>query len=304
MSGNEPIEERIVAGIELGGTKAIAVIGRGRRILERIAIPTKSPDETLGALATQLGEWAETWHPQALGIAAFGPIDVNPASAGYGHMLTTPKAGWAGVEIVERLSAGLGIPCALHTDVTGAAMAEGLWGDCAGLDDFVYVTIGTGIGMGIITNGLPVTGVMHPECGHLRVRRVPGDDFAGHCPYHGDCLEGLASGPAIEARVGSPATDLPPDHPAWPLVADALAEGFASLLLTLSPAAILIGGGVGVGQAHLLPGIRRRIVHKLANYLPGLEDRIATLIRTASLGAEAGPLGALALGHHAIATAG
>ena len=296
----------LLAGVELGGTKAIAVLGRGDRVLDRVSIPTRLPAETLAALGEVLGCWRRDHGPAALGIAAFGPVSVDPAAPDYGRILTTPKSGWIGADILTPLAAAAGTDrVKLHTDVTGAALAEGRWGAGAGLTDFVYVTIGTGIGMGIVANGAPIAGRLHPEAGHLRVRRPASDPFAGTCPYHRDCLEGLASGPAIAARAGAPADTLGPDHPAWGPAADAVAEGFASLFLTLAPAAILVGGGLGLGQPQLLPLIRRGVVEKLGGYLPYLADAdaVARAILPASLGDRAGPLGALALADLALGAA-
>lgn len=296
----------ILAGIELGGTKAIAVLGRGRRIQESVSVPTGLPGETLAALGGVLGRWRRDHAPAALGIASFGPVGVNPAAADYGRILTTPKSGWIGADILTPLAAAAGTNrVMLHTDVTGAALAEGRWGAGSGLTDFVYVTVGTGIGMGIVANGAPIAGRLHPEAGHLRVRRMIGDGFAGICPYHHDCLEGLASGPAVAARAGAPADTIGPDHPAWGAAADALAEGFASLFLTLAPAAILVGGGLGLGQPQLLALVRRGVVVKLAGYLPYLADDGAAgrAILPAELGDRAGPLGALALAEAALRAA-
>lgn len=286
----------VVAGVELGGTKAIAVLGHGRTILDSLRVPTTTPGETLGALGERIAAWREEWHPRALGIASFGPIAIRPGRSGYGRMLATPKPGWTGADILAPLSAALPGPCRLHTDVTAAALAEGRWGAAKGLTDYLYVTIGTGIGVGIVANGRPVAGEMHPEAGHLRVRRVAGDGFAGVCPFHGDCLEGLASGPAIAARCGAPAGSVPPDDPAWGLIADAIAEAFANLMLTLAPAAIIVGGGVGGGQAHILPLVRARVAAKLAGYLPFADEAaLGRRIVGATLGDEAGPVGALLL---------
>jgi fructokinase len=174
-------------------------------------------------------------------------------------------------------------------------------GAARGLEDLVYITVGTGVGMGIIAGGRPVTGRMHPEAGHLRVPRLPGDDFAGVCLFHGDCLEGLASGPAIAARTGMTADVLPQDHPAWLPVADALAEGIAALMLTLACERIVIGGGVGLGRPHLLAMAKARIAAKLGGYLPSLDDaEIGAMIVPAALGSDAGPLGALALAELAL----
>ncbi|WP_068087671.1 ROK family protein [Novosphingobium rosa] len=289
------------AGVELGGTKTIAVIGRGQEIVERITFPTTTPEATLGAVAGQLAAWHATFRPEALGIASFGPIALNARHGAHGHMLPTPKAGWSGADVLGILSAAMPVPVALHTDVTAAALAEQRWGAARGLSDIAYITIGTGIGMGVIAGGQPVTGRMHPEAGHLRVRRLPGDRFAGVCSFHGDCLEGLASGPAIAARAGMTADLLPEDHPAWLPVTDALAEGIATLMLTLSCERIVIGGGVGLGRPHLLPLVRGRIAGKLGGYLPSLgEAEIAALVVPAALGGDAGPLGTLALADTAL----
>ncbi len=284
------VSEAMVAGVELGGTKSIAVIGRGRDIVDRFRVPTTTPAETLGALSTKLAEWREEYRPAAIGIASFGPIAVAQ-----GRMLPTPKPHWAGADIVGPLGDGFD-RVAFHTDVTGAALGEGRYGAAAGLSDFLYVTVGTGVGMGIIAGGRPVTGMMHPEAGHIRVRRRAGDDFAGACPFHGDCLEGLVSGPAIAARAGKPAHLLGADDPAWRDVADALGEAFATLFLTLSPARIIVGGGVGLGQPQLLPMVRERVIAALGGYLgfvdaSSVEERIVP----AGLGEEAGPLGTLVM---------
>lgn len=292
------VADRMVAGVELGGTKSIVVIGRGETILDRFRVPPTTPDETLGALAAKLIEWRRDYRPQAIGIASFGPISVAE-----GRMLPTPKPHWAGADIVGPLSAGFD-RVAFHTDVTGAALGEGRHGAGFGLSDFLYVTVGTGVGMGMIVNGQPVTGMMHPEAGHIRVRRRAGDDFAGACPFHGDCLEGLVSGPSIATRAGKPAHLLDADDPAWRDVADALGEAFAMLFLTLSPARIIIGGGVGLGQPQVLPMVRERTVAALAGYLGFVDERsIAERIVPAGLGDEAGPLGTLVMAQGVLADA-
>ena len=292
----DPAPSPVLAGVELGGTKLCLVVGRGREILDSERLPTGQPAETLAAAAAILARWHERWQPRALGIASFGPVAVDPRSPDYGHLLATPKPGWAGTDVLGALSAGFDDRVALHTDVTAAALAEGRWGAARGLDDHLYVTVGTGIGMGLVVGGRPVMGLMHPEAGHFRVRRVTGDRFAGNCPFHGDCLEGLASGPAIKARTGRPADELAEDDPAWALVADALAEAFAGLFLTLATGRIVVGGGVGVGQPHLLPMVRERVVEKLGGYLPFVDQaQVAERIVPAALGGDAGPLGALVL---------
>ncbi len=291
----------IVAGVELGGTKAIAVVGYGRMILDKVQVPTTTPAETLGALGICLREWQARWNPRALGIASFGPVSIHTGRSDYGHMLPTPKAGWTGADLLGPLDGTIKGPCFLHTDVTAAALAEGRWGAAQQLSDFIYVTIGTGIGIGIIANGQPIAGQMHPEAGHLRVRRMVDDAFPGICPFHGDCLEGLASGPAIAARSGVDGADLTQDDPAWIPIADAIAEAFVSLFLTLAPQAIVVGGGVGTGQRHLLEKVRTGVAQKLGDYLPHVEETaLARMIMPAALGGQAGPVGALMLAEMAL----
>lgn len=292
----------ILAGVELGGTKSIALIGRDDEILDQVTVPTTTPEETLSQLAAALAGWRAVHRPVALGVASFGPVGVLPDRADHGRMLPTPKPGWAGAAILDPLAAMVEGPAMIHTDVTGAALAERRWGAATGAQDVIYVTIGTGIGMGIVANGHAVTGQMHPEAGHIRVRRLAGDDFAGTCPFHGDCLEGLASGPAIVARAGGrPGDAIADDDPLWVPVADALADGFAVLMQTLAPDRLLIGGGVAVKRPMLLPMIRRGMVEKLGGYLPFVsEATIDAQVRLAGLGDRAGPLGALALAQMAL----
>lgn len=287
-------------GVELGGTKIIVVVGRGREVIDHLVVPTTTPRKTLRAVASRLHSWHGTYRPAAMGIASFGPIALTDRYRSRGAMLPNPKPGWSDADVLGPLVEAMPVPVALHTDVTAAALAEGRWGAAKGLRDFVYITVGTGIGMGIIANGKPIAGRVHPEAGHMRVRRLAGDAFAGVCPFHGDCLEGLASGPAIAARAGAPGPTLASDDPAWMPVADALAEAMGVLLLTLSCERIVIGGGVGVGQPHLLDMIRTRIIDKLAGYLPGFEGRAGEdIIVPAALGRDAGPLGALLLASRA-----
>ncbi len=299
VTGQETLP--ILAGVELGGTKAIAVVAQGRAVLDEMRVPTTSPDETLGALSTRLTDWSARFRPQALGIASFGPVSLRLGRPDYGQILPTTKPGWAGADIVTPLATPIDGPRLLQTDVNAAALAEGRWGAGRGMTDFIYVTIGTGVGMGIIVNGLPVTGQMHPEAGHIRVRRMSGDIFPGACTFHGDCLEGLASGPAIAARAGRPAHELTPDDPAWALVADAIAEAFVALILTLAPQLIIVGGGVGVGQPHLLARVREGVAEKIAGYLPFIDRAMLDrMIVPPMLADRAGPLGALLLAEMAL----
>ena len=278
----------LLAGVELGGTKTIAVLSRGGDIIDRWRIATTTPADTLGAVAARLAQW----RPDALGIACFGPLAIRRDDPRFGHILATPKPGWQGVDLIAALAAGR--PVALTTDVIAAALAEGEAGAAQGLSDFVYVTIGTGIGMGIVSGGRPLTGRLHPEAGHMSVPRIPGDDFAGCCGFHHDCLEGLASGRAIAARTGQAGESLSDDDAAWRFVVDALAHGFANLRLTLAPQAIVIGGGVATDRAWLAPAIAVRMDEVLGGYLD------ASSVIPAALGADAGPRGALLLAASAL----
>jgi fructokinase len=286
-----------VAGVELGGTKCIAVVAHGRDILAQAQWPTgANAPATLSAVSKWLVAAKAEHGFEALGIASFGPLCLDRNNADFGKILDTPKPGWAGVDVVDALSGGLGVPVCFDTDVAGAALAEGLWGAAIGCGVHVYLTIGTGIGGGVVIDGKPLHGAVHPEIGHVRVRRVAGDAFAGACPVHGDCLEGLASGPAIARRTGRPAETIAPTDPVWECVAAELAELMHMLILTLSPHRIVLGGGVGYGQPHLLARVRTAAAMRLNAYLPG--QTVADLERMivpAGLGAEAGVCGALAL---------
>jgi fructokinase len=292
----------LVAGVELGGTKCIAVLARGRSIVQRAQWATgDNPAATLGMIADWLDFAARAEPFAALGIASFGPLRVDPAAADYGCIVNTPKPGWSGANVLAGIARHFAGAIAIDTDVAGAALAEGRWGATAGCTSHVYLTIGTGIGGGIVIDGKPVHGTFHPELGHVRVRRAAGDSFAGLCPIHGDCLEGLASGLAIAARSGRPADTLAPTDPVWLLVADEIAELMASLILTLAPHRIVIGGGVGEGQPALLPLIRTATARLLGGYLPG-HDRasLEVLIVRPALGHDAGVFGAIALATEAL----
>ena len=291
------MREARVAGVELGGTKIIGVIGQGRTICAREQWPTgEDPSAVLPIVADWLKRQQSDLSIEALGIASFGPICLDQTDPRYGQILSTPKPGWSGIDVIGQLSRDLHVPVAFDTDVAGAALAEGRWGAAVGCAVYVYLTIGTGIGGGIVIDGKPLHGALHPEIGHIRVRRADRDNFAGLCPFHGDCLEGLASGPAIAARAGRSAQDLPPDHPLWNSIASDIAEAMQMLILTISPQRIIIGGGVGQGQRHLLSLIRAETAAGLAGYIP---DRIARdlndVIVSPLLGGEVGALGSIAL---------
>jgi fructokinase len=282
-----------LAGVELGGTKAIAVLGYGTEIVERARFPVADAAETLAAVADQLRHWHEVEPIAALGVASFGPVDIRPGSATYGQMHATPKPGWRGADVLGELQRAAGCPAIIHTDVTAAALAEAKFGAARGCQDHVYMTIGTGVGIGIVTGGYPLTGQLHPEGGHASVRRMPGDSFAGNCPFHGDCLEGLVSGPAIAARAGRPGSELGDDDPAWDPVVDAIAEACANLFMVLASERIVLGGGVINDRLWLVDAVGRSTAEKLGDYLPYIRGQAP--IAAAELGADAGPRGSLLL---------
>jgi fructokinase len=291
-----------LAGVELGGTKAIAVLGRGTEIVERVRFEVSDAASTLAPIADQLAGWGREAPIEALGIASFGPVGVKPGTPGYGRIFdTTPKPGWGGTDLVQTLGSAVAAPVALHTDVTAAALAEGRWGSAKGCADYCYATIGTGIGIGIVVGGRPVSGALHPEGGHIRVPRSPGDSVAGSCPVHGDCLEGIASGSAIAARTGGRGDEISDDDPLWAYVVGAIAEGCANLFLTLASERIVLGGGVSTSRPFLVDAVATRCAELLDGYLPYISDRAP--IEPALLGQDAGPRGSLLLAESALAAA-
>lgn len=282
-----------LAGVELGGTKAIAVLGDGCEIIDRFQTATSDAVTTLGVLRTRLERWNKLHPIAALGIASFGPVGIIPGRAQHGRMLLTPKPGWTGHDLLGALAGAVAGPSAIDLDVNGAALAEGKWGASNDCSDFAYITVGTGVGIGIVSGGRLVTGQMHPEAGHMRVRRLTGDNFTGACEYHGDCLAGLVSGPALLARTGIEGSRLPPDHPVWAAVVDALAEGCASLFMTLALQRIVIGGGVMAGRPELVQSIATACEKKLHGFPPYLAGKAP--VSPAILGTDSGPKGALLL---------
>lgn len=299
MTGSPPLR---LAGIELGGTKTIVTLGDGTRILESQALPTSTPGETLDTALAHLGTWHAAAPLSAIGIASFGPIRVASDAPDFGTILATPKPGWSNTGVLERVKASFDCPIGVDTDVNAAALAEHAFGAGQGCTSLVYITIGTGLGAGIVIDGRPVHGLLHPELGHIRTRRTPGSTFAGTCPFHGDCIEGLISGPALEARLPVHPGKLDPASPAWNEVGSDLAELLSTLVLSLSPQRIVIGGGVATHQPHLIERARNRLTALLAGYLPELDPAaIESMIRLPALGAKAGPVGSLLLANRAFA---
>jgi fructokinase len=289
----------LLAGVELGGTKCVCLLGTGPDdLIEKAVIATGTDAEaTLRQIENVLQEWRRRHGPyQALGLASFGPLELRGESPRFGHIASTVKAGWSGADVLGRLASS-GIPTAINTDVAAAALAEGRWGAARGLEDFAYITVGTGVGVGLIVGGRPVFGCTHTELGHVRIARAAADDWPGICPFHGDCVEGLASGPAIAARTGALADRLADEHPVWDLVAHAIAQLIQALFLATAPRRVLIGGGVALGRPHLLPRVRHLLIESVNEYLnlEELTGGIADYIVVPGLGSLAGPLGALAL---------
>jgi fructokinase len=284
----------LFGGIEAGGTKFICAVGEAPPTIHiSTSIPTTTPSATLA----QVIAFFQPYPLCSLGLAAFGPIDLARESPTYGHILSTPKLAWQGCQIVDILQTQLGIPVAVDTDVNAAALAEFMYGAGQGCDPLVYLTIGTGIGGGAVIRGRPLHGLMHPEMGHMLLARAPGDTRPSGCPFHEDCLEGLASGHAIGVRFGAPET-LPPQHEAWTLEATYLGQALATIATILSPQRIVMGGGV-MHQPHVLTRLREACARTLHGYLPRLKTAsdFEAYIVAPALGDTAGVIGALYLAH-------
>jgi len=288
----------LFGGIEAGGTKFVCAVGTGPHDLRaREEFPTTSPEETIGRTLQFFAAQIERQPLDAVGISSFGPIDVNRLSPTYGHITSTPKMGWQNVDLAGPIRREFRLPVGFDTDVNGAGLGERHWGAAQGLETFVYITVGTGIGGGGMVEGHLMHGLLHPEMGHMRLPHdLRADPFPGACPFHGDCLEGLASGPAIEARWGCKGQDLPLNHPAWDLEANYLALGVANLVCTLSPQRIILGGGV-MHQPGLFPLVRRKTLALLNNYIrvEKITGHIDDYVVPAQLGDNAGVLGGIAL---------
>jgi fructokinase len=285
----------IYGGVETGGTWCVCALGTGPDdIVAEETFPTGEPAETLDRI---VAFFADRPRPRAIGIGAFGPVDLDEDSPTWGQVTTTPKPGWAHTAVASVIRDRLGVPVRFDTDVNAAAVGEHRWGAGQDVSSLCYLTVGTGIGAGIIIDGRPLHGLIHPEPGHLRVphdrRRDP---FDGTCPVHADCWEGLAAGGAIAARWGASPPELADDHPAWALEADYLALGILSIVSVVSPHRVIVGGGV-MERAGLLPAVRQRLRELVAGYLdtPLLGSRVDEYLVSPGLGDRAGVLGAIAL---------
>jgi fructokinase len=290
----------LFGAIEAGGTKFVCAVGTGPEDLRAQArFPTTTPHETLGRC---IDFFRAQPRIAALGVGCFGPIELRRDAPSYGHVTTTPKAGWANADVVGPLHQALGVPIGFDTDVNGAVLGEARWGAAQGLETAIYVTIGTGIGGGALIGGKLAHGLVHPEMGHLLLPREPDDlDFAGYCPFHGArCWEGVASGPAMERRWGRRAETLPSDHPAWDLEARYIASALTTLVLVLSPDRLILGGGV-MQVEQLFPLIRKHLQRSLGGYVQA--DAFVTgmdqYVVPPQLGQHAGIAGAFALAERA-----
>jgi fructokinase len=293
----------IIGAIEAGGTKFVCGLFEADgseygkpALISRTTIPTTTPAATLAA-ARDFFMSSKKGNPDSIGIGCFGPVDLKPSSKTWGYITSTPKPGWKNTDIAGFFRSELGLAVAFDTDVNAAAFGEFLWGAAKGLKDFVYITVGTGIGGGVFSSGSLVHGLVHPELGHIKIARDKTDDFPGCCPFHRDCLEGMASGPAIALRWNSPADKLSPRHQGWELESRYLSRAFAAYTFVLSPERIILGGGIG-----LRPGLAEKVAtllgEELAGYVAPLVDseRLAEFVKRPMLGADAGLYGSAALG--------
>ena len=290
---------KLFGGIEGGGTKFNCIVATSPDDIRREErFPTTTPNETLDkAIRFFKQAEADFGKLSALGIACFGPLDPKPASPTFGFILPTTKPNWSNVNVLGKIKSAFDIPIAFDTDTNGAAFGEWKWGAAQGLDTFIYLTIGTGIGGGALVNGKLLHGLLHPEMGHIRIPHDKSrDPFEGICPFHKDCFEGLASGPAIEKRWGQKGETLPPEHPAWDLEARYIALALANFILTISPQRIIIGGGVS-GQKFIFPMIRVKVKEILNKYVQSsaVGENIDAYIVPPALGIRSGVLGAIAL---------
>ncbi len=282
----------IYGALEAGGTKMVCAIGdETGKIIDQVSYPTTVPEETMSKI---IGYFKDK-DVQALGVACFGPIDPGVGSGTWGYILDTPKKAWKGYNIAGRLREALGVRIGFDTDVNGSLLGEVTFGASKDLTDVVYITIGTGVGAGILSGGRIVHGRLHPEVGHMRLQLLPGDEFAGNCPFHGTCFEGLCSGPAIEKRWGRPAKELADDMKVWETEASYIAQALASLTMILSPQRFILGGGV-MHQKQLFPMIREKTLEYMGGYMitedfPAMDEYIAP----ASLGDDQGIMGAVKL---------
>ena len=289
---------KLYGGIEAGGTKFVCVVaGDPVNVIEEIRFPTTTPEETLRNSIKFFRPFVESGQIRSIGVGCFGPLDLDPDSPSYGHILSTPKPHWSNADVLGTLKRALNVKIAFDMDVNVAGLGEYVWGASQGLDPSLYLTIGTGIGGGYIKDGKPVVGMSNLEMGHIRLPHNHGlDPFKGSCPFHGDCFEGLASGPAIEKRLGVKGAIVPEEDPFWDIEADYIASALMNYILTLSPRKIILGGGV-MQREFLFPKIRQRVQKLLNGYVvhKNILENIGAYIVPPALGNQAGSMGAIAL---------
>ena len=293
----------LFGGIEAGGTKFVCAVAEGpQAIRAETRFPTEEPEPTIGrAIEFFRQQQSELGDLTAIGIGSFGPVNLDLNSPTYGYITSTPKPDWDNIDLVGRIKESFSLPIGFDTDVNAAALGEYRWGAAQGLGDFIYLTIGTGIGGGGMANGALLHGLIHPEMGHILIPHdLEKDPFPGVCPYHGDCFEGLANGPAIEKRWGQSGESLPEKHPAWPLEAQYIAYGLTNLICALSPQKIILGGGV-MKQKQIFPLVREKLRAALNGYVqsPAITEHIDNYIVPPDLGDRVGVLGAIALAQRA-----
>lgn len=286
-----------LGALEAGGTKMVCAVGdETGKIFEQISLPTKTPEETIPAMI----DYFRKANVEALGIGCFGPIDPDKGSATYGYITSTPKLAWVNYDVVGTFEKALGIPVGFDTDVNGSVLGEVTFGQAKGKNSVIYITIGTGVGVGVYIEGKLLHGMLHPEAGHVMVRRRDDDTYAGKCPYHKTCLEGMAAGPAVEERWGEKAINLRDRKEVWDLEAYYIAQALTGYILTLSPEMIILGGGV-MHQEQLFPMIRNYVTEMLNSYIRTEElADIEHYIVPASLHDDQGIMGALELGRRAL----
>ena len=289
----------LIGGIEAGGTKMVCAVakteenGACAKIIDRISLPTGQPKETL----TEIIDYFRKWEIKALGIGCFGPVDLKRNSKTYGHITKTPKSGWENCDIVGIFKDALHVPVGFDTDVNGAALGEVTWGAAQGCDHAIYITIGTGVGVGVYSNGALLHGLVHPEAGHMLLQKHPKDTYKGRCPFHSNCVESLASGPAIEERWGRKAIELADCHEVWEMEAYYIAQAVTNYIVTYSPQKIILWGGV-MHQEQLFGLVRTKVKEMLNGYVHHemVEEKIDQYIIAPALGENPGILGAIRLG--------
>ena len=288
----------VIAAVEAGGTKFICGLGNEKgEIIDKINIPTTTPEETMSKVI----EYFKDKKFDVMGVGSFGPIDPVKNSETYGYITKTPKPYWSDYNIIGELKKHFNVPMEFDTDVNGAALAEAWWGAGKGLKNIIYITVGTGIGAGAVVNGTMLQGLTHPEMGHIFLKKHPDDKFQGRCPFHKDCLEGMAAGSAIEDRWGKKGQEMANDDRVWEMEAYYLAQALVNYILILSPQKIIMGGGV-MKQQQLFPLIRKYVQEFLNNYVYKREilEKIDKYIVYPGLGDEAGFTGSIALGKIAL----